>query len=91
MRAIAEHIDDTLSRRRSPPLSIEGAPASRWILMDFGDVVVHVFKSDVREHYAIEKLWADAPRVRLPAQKGAPPAGPVAPPARRAARSRNQG
>lgn len=90
MRAIAEHIDETLSRRRSPPLSIEGAPASRWILMDFGDVVVHVFTSEVREHYAIEKLWADAPRVRLPARTAVPPVGPAAPP-RRSARSRNQG
>lgn len=59
--------------------------------MDFGDVVVHVFTSDVREHYAIEKLWADAKRVRLPSQEPPPAPSAERPPARRSVRSRNQG
>ena len=37
--------------------------------MDFGDVVVHIFRSDIRDHYGLEKLWSDAKRVRLPATK----------------------
>lgn len=37
--------------------------------MDFGDVVVHIFKQDIREHYALEKLWGDAKRVRLPGER----------------------
>lgn len=41
--------------------------------MDFGDVVAHVFRKDVREHYALEKLWADAKRVRLPAERSSGP------------------
>jgi ribosome-associated protein len=48
--------------------------------MDFGDVVAHVFRSDVRAHYALEKLWGDANRVRLPSQKpgeGEPDTGPA--------------
>ncbi len=91
VRAIAEHVDSTLSRRRTPPLSIEGLTSAQWILMDFGDVIVHVFKSDVRAHYALEKLWADARRVRLPIQGPPPAPAPVRTPVRRSARSRHQG
>lgn len=65
-RAIADHIDGILSAQGHAPLSIEGASSSNWILIDFGDVVVHIFKQDIREHYALEKLWGDATRVRLP-------------------------
>jgi ribosome-associated protein len=66
VRAIADSIDRVLSSQRTPPLSIEGTSSSQWVLMDFGDVVVHIFRSDVRAHYALEKLWGDAPRVRVP-------------------------
>lgn len=47
---------------------MEGANTSKWIVMDFGDVVVHIFHHAVREHYGLEKLWADAKRVRIPAE-----------------------
>lgn len=67
-------MDAVLSAQRSAPLSIEGAYASNWILMDFGDVVAHVFRKDVREHYGLEKLWADAKRVRLPSEGSSGPA-----------------
>jgi ribosome-associated protein len=66
VKAIADHIDQVLSRHRTRPLSIEGMNTAQWILMDFGDVVVHVFKSDVRGYYGLERLWADARRVRVP-------------------------
>jgi ribosome-associated protein len=91
VRAIADNIDRLLSGRRSPPLSIEGISSSQWVLMDFGDVVAHIFRSDVRHHYAIEKLWADAPRVRVPATEpaaGKSAAGPVK--RRRSMRAGNQ-
>ena len=71
VRAIADNVDRVLSSRHTPPLSIEGNSSSQWVLMDFGDVVVNVFRSDVREHYALEKLWGDAPRVRIPSQEPA--------------------
>lgn len=48
--------------------------------MDFGDVVAHVFRADVRTHYALEKLWGDAKRLRLPGRRpdtGEPEAGPA--------------
>lgn len=41
--------------------------------MDFGDVVVHIFLKDIREHYALERLWGDATRVRLPAERALRP------------------
>jgi ribosome-associated protein len=67
--AIADHIDGILSRSGSRPLSIEGTRSSQWVLMDFGDVIVHIFRQDVRKHYALERLWADAKRIAVP---GAP-------------------
>ncbi|MCI0426591.1 MAG: ribosome silencing factor [Nitrospiraceae bacterium] len=69
--AIADHIDGILSRSGSKPLSVEGRRSSQWVLMDFGDVIVHIFRQDVREHYALERLWADAKRIAIP---GEPPA-----------------
>lgn len=68
VRGIADHIDSVLASQRVLPLSIEGASTAKWILMDFSDVVVHVFRTDIRDHYGLEKLWGDAKRVRLPAQ-----------------------
>jgi ribosome-associated protein len=69
--AIADHIDGILSRSGNKPLSIEGRQSSHWVLMDFGDVIVHVFRQDIREHYALERLWSDAKRIPIP---GEPPA-----------------
>lgn len=91
VRAIADHIDSELSGQRVPPLSIEGAMTAQWILMDFGDVVVHVFRTDIRDHYGLEKLWSDARRVRLPAQKVAPAAPPLRLTKKRSVRVREQG
>jgi ribosome-associated protein len=66
--AIADHIDEVLSRSGSKPLSIEGMRSSQWVLMDFGDVIVHIFRQDIRKHYALERLWADAKRVAVPSK-----------------------
>ena len=63
--AIADHIDGVLSRSGSRARSIEGTRSSQWVLMDFGDVIVHIFRKDVREHYALERLWADAKRIAV--------------------------
>ncbi|MGH7235187.1 MAG: ribosome silencing factor [Nitrospiraceae bacterium] len=90
VRAIADNVDANLSGQRVPPLSIEGAMAAQWILLDFGDVVVHVFRSDIRDHYGLERLWNDARRIRLPAQQAAAPAPPLRPAKRRSPRAREQ-
>ena len=67
--AIADHIDTVLSRYGSKPLRIEGTRSSQWVLMDFGDVIVHIFRQDIRMHYALERLWADAKRVTIPTER----------------------
>jgi ribosome-associated protein len=63
IHTIAEEIDAGLREHGDQRLSIEGYEASKWVVQDYGDVVVHVFNPDTREYYAIEDLWADAPRV----------------------------
>jgi ribosome-associated protein len=55
-RAIADAITEVIG----PPLSVEGFSAARWILMDYGDVVFHVFQEEARRFYALERLWGDA-------------------------------
>jgi ribosome-associated protein len=83
-RAIADHIDGILSRIGQRPLSIEGTTSGQWVLLDFGDVVAHIFRQDTRLHYALERLWSDAKQVALPPEAPAPVAVPrVAAPKRR--------
>jgi ribosome-associated protein len=65
-RAIADYIDGTLSRMGQRPLSIEGTASGQWVLLDFGDVVAHIFRQDTRSHYALERLWSDATQVQIP-------------------------
>ena len=66
VQAIAEAIEETLRRGGERPLAVEGLPHGQWVLMDYGDVVVHIFYIPVREFYALERLWVRAPRVELP-------------------------
>ena len=61
--AIADHINGILTLAGSKARSIEGARNSQWVLMDYGDVIAHIFRQDVRGHYALERLWADAKRI----------------------------
>jgi len=63
IHTITEEIDDALHERGDRRLSVEGYEASKWVVQDYGDVVVHVFDDSTRQYYAIEELWADAPRV----------------------------
>lgn len=64
-RAIAEHIQTSLkSRHKETPLGVEGEAEGLWILLDYGDVVTHVFYEPTRAYYALENLWSDAPRLR---------------------------
>jgi ribosome-associated protein len=63
IHTIAEEIDAALNACGDRRLSIEGYEASKWVVQDYGDVVVHVFDPDTRQYYALEDLWADASRV----------------------------
>jgi ribosome-associated protein len=61
VRAIAEHVLDTLKREGSPPAGVEGLSTGRWVLIDCIDTVIHVFHPNAREYYSLERLWGDAP------------------------------
>ena len=63
IHTLAEEIDASMRRAGDARLSIEGFEASKWVVQDYGDVVVHVFSPETREYYRLEELWDDAPRV----------------------------
>jgi ribosome-associated protein len=63
IHTIAEEIDAALHAEGDSRLSIEGYEASKWVVQDYGDLVVHVFDPDTRRYFALEDLWADAPRL----------------------------
>jgi len=65
-RAVADYVAEVLSRVGERPLNIEGTASGQWVLLDFGDIVTHVFRQDSRLHYALERLWGDARRVPVP-------------------------
>lgn len=69
--ALAKNIDTEMSRSGSKASSIEGLPQGAWVLMDYGDVVVHIFHQDTRGYYDLEALWYDAERVEIADQKRA--------------------
>ena len=62
IRAIADAIVGDLKKRKIRVLPVEGYENAKWVLLDYGDVVVHIFHPELREFFQLEKLWADAPR-----------------------------
>ena len=66
VQAIAQAIDEELRKDGTRPIAIEGMTRGQWVLMDYTDVIVHVFYKPVREFYDLERLWEHAPRVQLP-------------------------
>jgi len=63
VQAIAEAIEADRRAHGERPVSVEGLPRGQWVLMDYGDVVVHVFLDEIRRFYEIERLYRDAPTV----------------------------
>jgi ribosome-associated protein len=63
--AVAEGVCEAMARLGRRPLGREGAGNGRWVLIDFGDVVMHVFYHPLRQDFDLESLWIDAPRVKL--------------------------
>ena len=62
VRTIAEEVEASVKAAGGPaPIRIEGLDDARWVLVDYGDFVVHVFLDEVRRYYDLERLWADAP------------------------------
>lgn len=64
VRTIAEEVEAQVKRALGrAPLRVEGLDDARWVLMDYGDAVIHVFHEEARQYYDLERLWADAPRL----------------------------
>jgi ribosome-associated protein len=64
VKTIAEEVEKKIDEAGGPkPLRVEGLDDARWVLMDYGDFVVHVFLDEVRRYYELERLWSDAPRL----------------------------
>jgi ribosome-associated protein len=69
VRAVADAVLEALASRGEEPLGVEGLPEGRWALLDFGDLIVHVFQREVREAYALERLWSDAGIIGLAGER----------------------
>ena len=64
VRTICDEIELALKREDGEaPRSVEGLDDASWVLLDYGDLVVHVFLRETRDYYALERLWTDAPRI----------------------------
>ena len=69
VKAVADAVDEALSREGVRLLRSEGVEHGRWILLDYGAVIVHVFHREARQFYNLDRLWADASTVALPSQQ----------------------
>lgn len=68
VQAIADEVNEQLKKQLGRrPVRIEGYNSAEWVLVDYGDFVVHVFDKDARDFYDLERLWRDAGRVEIPA------------------------
>ena len=63
VQAIADAVDETLRAEGVRPLHVEGYNRAQWVLLDYGDLVVHIFQEETRRFYGLERLWGDAPDV----------------------------
>ena len=64
VKAVCDAVEQRVHADGGPkPKRIEGLDTLQWVLMDYGDVVVHIFQQDVREYYDLERLWKDVPRI----------------------------
>ncbi|MBN1944751.1 MAG: ribosome silencing factor [Bradymonadales bacterium] len=70
VRAIVDAIQETLYVQGERPIGVEGRQEGRWVLMDYGDVVIHVFADPERDVYALESIWSDAPTVPIETPAG---------------------
>ena len=85
LKAVAESIEEKLRAQDRRPLRREGTPSAGWVLLDYGDLVCHLFSAEQRDYYALERLWADVPRrdprtgepVTAPGAVARPPAAAV--------------
>jgi len=72
VKAIVDEIEDKLREIGAKPVRREGERDARWVLIDYGEIVVHVQHSEERQFYALERLWRDCPVIALPAEVHGP-------------------
>jgi ribosome-associated protein len=81
VKAIVDEIEEKLRERGAKPLRREGERDGRWVLIDYGEIVVHVQHEEEREYYALERIWRDCPTIALPESvssgQGSGPAAPA--------------
>ncbi len=65
IHAIKDNVEDKMAEHGYPVKKTEGILNSHWVLMDFGDVIVHIFDEQERELFNLEKLWSDAPKIEI--------------------------
>ncbi len=75
VKAIVDEVEDKLREIGSKPIRREGERDGRWVLIDYGEIVVHVQHSEERQFYALERLWRDCPIIELPAEVHGPARG----------------
>ncbi len=65
VNAISKRVDEGMREANRPPISTEGTEDGRWALLDYGDIIVHVFDQNARTDYDLERMWTEAPRLEL--------------------------
>ncbi len=66
IQTLADEVEEKLSRKGFPPKQIEGYETANWILLDFGDIIVHIFDRENRLFYDLERIWMDGKTVEIP-------------------------
>ena len=75
VQAISDEVYDSLKKAGHPAARVEGYKTAEWILLDYGDFVVHVFEQKARKFYDLERLWRESKRIDLPEEPGSDSAG----------------
>jgi len=75
VKTLVDDVEDALRLHDRKPIRREGKEYGEWVLLDYGDLIVHVFDPETRAYYDLERLWADAPRIVVPVSTATPDAG----------------
>ena len=70
LQLFARHIEDTMRRAGVKPVGVEGKQDGNWILLDFGDFIVHVFLDSARYYYDMDGMWREAPQLEIDEERG---------------------
>ncbi len=70
VQAVVDNVEEKLRDLEAKPVRREGTQEARWVLLDFGDIVVHVMHTDERDFYGLERLWKDCPRIDFDVDAG---------------------